>query len=157
MILGAHAILYSKDADADRAFLRDVLCFPGVDAGEGWLIFALPPSELAVHPAEANDEHEVYLMTDDVAEEMRRLESHGIACSAPRVLGWGTLTQLTLPGGGLLGLYQPRHPLAHAPKKGRMSAKSPRRAANRTARGRKPTKGGRARAPRRRRGRSAQA
>ena len=109
MINGAHVILYSKDAEADRAFLKDVLGFPHVDAGHGWLIFALPPSEAAVHPADANDAHELYLMTDDLAAEVASLTAKGVACSEPEQLGWGRRTALTLPGGGRLHLYQPRH------------------------------------------------
>ncbi|HYD86711.1 MAG TPA: hypothetical protein VEA80_04490 [Vitreimonas sp.] len=113
MIIGAHAILYSKDAEADRAFLRDVLKFDHVDAGDGWLIFALPPAEIGVHPHERNDVHELHLMTDDVAAETARLEAAGVACDPIQDQGYGLVTALTLPGGGKLGLYQPRHPLAH--------------------------------------------
>lgn len=113
MITGAHTIVYSKDADADRAFLRDVLGFKSVDAGQGWLIFALPPGEVAVHPSDENDLHELYLMTDDVEAEVARLAKANIACAPIADRGWGLLTSITLPGGGKLGLYQPRHPLAH--------------------------------------------
>ena len=113
MILGAHAIIYSTDAEADRAFFKNVLRFPAVDAGEGWLIFALPPSELAVHPADTNGTHELYLMTDDVDAEIARLEAAGVECAAVEDRGYGLMTSITLPGGGSLGLYQPRHPLAH--------------------------------------------
>lgn len=109
MINGAHAIIYSKDAEADRAFFRDVLKFPHVDVGHGWLIFAMPPSEVAVHPAEAEGKHELYLMTDDLEALVASLASRGVACTAPRSLGWGVLTEVTLPGGGQLGIYQPRH------------------------------------------------
>jgi catechol 2,3-dioxygenase-like lactoylglutathione lyase family enzyme len=112
MISGAHAILYSKDAEADRAFFRDVLELPNVDAGDGWLIFALPPSEVAVHPAEENGTHELYLTCDDVKAVIKKLRARKIACSATRELEWGILTQITLPGGGKLGLYQPKHPMA---------------------------------------------
>jgi len=93
----------------DRAFLRDVLRLPNVDVGEGWLIFGLPPAEVAVHPSDENDVHEFYLICDDVealVEEMRRRE---IACAPVQNQGWGLLTQVTLPGGGRLGVYQPRH------------------------------------------------
>ena len=111
MITGAHAIIYSTDPDADRAFLRDVLRFTHVDVGHGWLIFGLPPSELAVHPAEKNSgAHELYLMCDDIAAFVREMQTHGIACGPVQSQGWGLLTQLTLPGGGTLGVYQPRHP-----------------------------------------------
>ena len=112
MISGAHAILYSKDADADRAFFRDALQFDSVDAGHGWLIFALPPAEIAVHPAEENGRHEIYLMCDDIAATVQSLQRKNIACSPIADRGWGLLTEITLPGGGKLGLYQPRHPIA---------------------------------------------
>lgn len=109
MIIGAHSILYSKMPQADRAFLRDVLGFPSVDVGDGWLIFGLPPSEVAVHPSERNDVHEFYLMTDDVEALIADLARRKINCSPVRNQGWGLLTQVTLPGGGTLGIYQPRH------------------------------------------------
>ena len=109
MINGAHGILYSTDAEADRAFLRDVLGFRHVDVGHGWLIFALPEAEVAVHPAEANGSHELYLMTDDVEAEIGRLKSAGVDCGGVEDMGWGRLTRLPLPGGGTLGLYEPRH------------------------------------------------
>jgi catechol 2,3-dioxygenase-like lactoylglutathione lyase family enzyme len=112
MITGAHAILYSRDADADRAFLRDVLGLRGVDAGGGWLIFALPPSEVAVHPAEGSDRHELYLMVDDVAALVRALKRRRVRCSPVTDQRWGLLTTVTLPGGGELGIYEPRHPRA---------------------------------------------
>jgi predicted enzyme related to lactoylglutathione lyase len=112
MISGAHMILYSTNAEADRAFFREVLEFPYVDAGHGWLIFALPPAEIAVHPDAANGRQEIYLMCDDVDATMTRLQARDVACDAVTDQGWGRLTHLTLPGGGKLGLYQPRHPLA---------------------------------------------
>ena len=107
MINGAHAILYSANPEADRAFLRDVLGFPHVDVGGGWLIFGLPPSEVAVHPGEAK--HELYLMCEDVNAFMASMKEKGVSCSAIRSQPWGLLTQVTLPGGGELGVYQPRH------------------------------------------------
>jgi len=110
MIVGAHAILYSRDAEADRGFLRDVLGFPSVDAGDGWLIFALPPSEVAVHPSEANDRHEVFLMCDDIRDFIRSLRARKVRCSPVREADWGSVTKVTLPGGGSLGVYQPKHP-----------------------------------------------
>lgn len=94
---------------ADRAFLRDVLGLPHVDVGEGWLIFGLPPSELAVHPSSKNDVHELYLMCDDVSAFVATLQARGIRCEGARDMGWGVLTQVALPGGGKLGVYQPRH------------------------------------------------
>ena len=112
MIFGAHVIVYSKDADADRAFLRDVLGFKPVDAGHGWLIFAMPPAEAAVHPAEENGRHELYLMCDDVKAEIAALEAKGVHCSDVHNERWGSLTHIRLPGGGEIGLYQPRHEMA---------------------------------------------
>jgi catechol 2,3-dioxygenase-like lactoylglutathione lyase family enzyme len=114
MIIGAHAIIYSKDAEADRAFFRNVLEFDSVDAGGGWLIFGLPPAEVAVHPADSNGRHELYLMCDDVSATVHSLQAKGIACQPVTDEGWGLLTSLTLPGGGAVGLYQPRHPTAFA-------------------------------------------
>jgi catechol 2,3-dioxygenase-like lactoylglutathione lyase family enzyme len=113
MINGMHAILYSPDAEADRAFIRDVLGFASVDAGGGWLIFALPPAEVAVHPAESNGKPELYLMCDDVKAEVGRLAGHGISCGPISEERWGLLTRVRLPGGGDLGLYEPRHAVAH--------------------------------------------
>ena len=115
-IVGAHAIVYSKDAEADRAFLRDVLRLPSVDVGEGWLVFALPPAEVAVHPGDKNDVHELYLMVKDVGALVAAMAERGVACTPPRDLGWGVLTQLTLPGGGRLGAYEPRHARPSWPK-----------------------------------------
>src|SRR5436190_23224061 len=109
MITGAHSIIYSKDAEADRVFLRDVLKLTNVDVGGGWLIFGLPPAEVAVHPAEKNDVHEFYLMCDDVNALIENMKKHNIECSPLHQMGWGTLTQITLPGGGKLGIYQPRN------------------------------------------------
>ncbi|MBB5868155.1 catechol 2,3-dioxygenase-like lactoylglutathione lyase family enzyme [Allocatelliglobosispora scoriae] len=114
MINGAHIILYSQDAEADRAFLRDVLGAPYVEAGQGWLIFQLPPAELAVHPTERPAMHELYLMCDDVVTTVAELTARGARFSRPiSDQGWGLVTFLTLPGGSELGLYQPRHPRAH--------------------------------------------
>ncbi len=113
MIIGAHAILYSTDADATRGFLRDVLGLPSVDAGGGWLIFGLPPAEVAVHPTEGDTQHELYLMCDDIQTTVADLRSRGAQVSRPVTdQGWGLLTSLRLPGGVDLGLYQPRHPTA---------------------------------------------
>jgi len=110
MILGAHVIVYSQDANADRAFLRDVLGFSSVDAGHGWLIFALPPAEVAVHPAEENNRHELYFMCDDLKAEMAALKKKGVRCSEVQEARWGSITKIQLPGGGEAGLYQPKHP-----------------------------------------------
>ncbi len=109
MINGAHVILYSTDAKKDKLFFRDVLKFGHVDVGHGWLIFKLPPAEMAVHPSDENDPHELYLMCDDLDAEMARLKEAGVDCEAPSQQGWGNLTRLSLPGGGRIGLYQPRH------------------------------------------------
>jgi hypothetical protein len=116
MINGAHAILYSDDADATRAALAKVLAGRSVDAGGGWLIFALPPAEIAVHPAEEGGRAELYLMCDDVAATVTALQAEGIEVTGPvSDQGWGLLTALRLPGGVELGLYQPRHPTAAQP------------------------------------------
>lgn len=119
MITGAHFLLYSTDADADREFLRLHFGFTSVDAGDGWLIFGLPPAELAVHPAEAElvgrlgadglSGTHLYLMCDDVQQETRRLASDGVACSALEQASWGTATTIVLPSGARIGLYQPTH------------------------------------------------
>jgi len=110
MITGAHVMFFSKNAEADREFLRDVLELDHIDAGGGWLIFALPPTEAGVHPSDKNDVHEVYFMTDDLQSEMARLGAKGVACDEPAQQGWGLSTRITLPSGSKLGLYQPRHP-----------------------------------------------
>jgi hypothetical protein len=109
MITGAHSIIYSTNAEADRAFFRDVLKLTNVDVGDGWLIFGLPPAEVAVHPSEKDDIHEFYLMCDDVEAFVAEMEKKSIMCGPVQDMGWGLLTQVTLPGGGKLGVYQPRH------------------------------------------------
>jgi hypothetical protein len=109
MINGAHLIIYSTNPEADKAFLRDVLKFPHVDVGHGWLIFALPPSEIAVHPDDQGGRHELYLMCDDVEAFVGEMKTHSLECGPVQNQGWGLLTQVTLPGGGHLGVYQPRH------------------------------------------------
>ena len=115
MITASHVILYSSDAEADRAFLRDVLGFPHVDAGDGWLIFRLPPGEVAVHPAEISGAVELYLVCDDVDVTLAELSAAGVRVEEPvSDQGWGRLTTLRLPGGGRVGLYQARHPTAFA-------------------------------------------
>jgi len=108
MIYGSHFIVFSTDADADRAFLADVLGFEHVDAGGGWLIFGLPPAEVAIHPAEAPGS-ELYFMCDDLVAEMRMLAAKGVQCSEVEEARWGSVTKIGLPGGGEVGLYQPRH------------------------------------------------
>lgn len=109
MIHGAHVIIYSKDAEADRAFFRDVLRYPFADAGHGWLIFALPPAEVAVHPSDENDAHELFLMCDDVHAFVTEMKAKNVPCSGVHEERWGSITRLTLPGGGKLGVYQPKH------------------------------------------------
>jgi catechol 2,3-dioxygenase-like lactoylglutathione lyase family enzyme len=112
MISGTHMIVYSKDAEADRAFFRDVLGFASVDAGHDWLIFAMPPAEAAFHPSDANDVHELYFMCEDLKAEMAALAEKGIRCSDVQEARWGSITKIQLPGGGKVGLYQPKHPTA---------------------------------------------
>jgi len=109
MIIGAHSILYSKNPEADREFLRDVLKLPHVDVGEGWLIFGLPPAEVAVHPSSKNNVHELYLLCDDVERFVEAMRERNITCGPVQNRGWGLITMLSLPGGGELGIYQPRH------------------------------------------------
>ncbi|HEX2086963.1 MAG TPA: VOC family protein [Solirubrobacteraceae bacterium] len=111
MITGLHAIIFTKDAEAVRAFLRDVLGLESVDAGGGWLIFAAPPAEIAAHPAEEGGRHELYLMTDDVEAEAERLRARGVDVAPIEDQGFGLMTSIRLPDGERLGLYEPRHPV----------------------------------------------
>ena len=116
MITGVHAVLFSRDAEADRAFLSDVLGLASVDAGGGWLIFALPPAEAAVHPAEESGTTQLYLMCDDVQATIAELREKGVDVLRPvSDERWGLVTAIALPGGGELGLYEPRHPSPLAP------------------------------------------
>lgn len=112
MVSGAHVVMYSNDAAADRAFFRDVLRFPAVDAGHGWLIFALPPAELAMHPAEGKPSHELYLMCPDLAVVLESLRASHIRVEGPTEARWGTVVHVELPSGSRIGLYQPKHPTA---------------------------------------------
>lgn len=112
MISGAHMVVYSKNAEADRAFFRDVLGFKSVDAGHGWLIFALPPGEVAFHPSAENGPHELYFMCASLKSEMASLAKEGVALSDVQEARWGSITKLRLPGGGEVGLYEPKHPTA---------------------------------------------
>lgn len=113
MITGTHAIVYAEDADRARAFFSDVLGLPSVDAGGGWLIFKMPPAELGVHPAGAPS-HELYLMCDDIGATVADLTARGVEFSAPVTdQGFGLMTTMTIPGGGSIGLYEPRHPVAY--------------------------------------------
>jgi catechol 2,3-dioxygenase-like lactoylglutathione lyase family enzyme len=112
MISGAHVIVHSQDAEEDRMFFRDVLGFKSVDAGHGWLIFALPSAEAAFHPSEQNGVHELYFLCDDLEAEMASLAKKGVKCSKVHQERWGSITKVPLPGGGEIGLYQPKHPTA---------------------------------------------
>jgi predicted enzyme related to lactoylglutathione lyase len=115
VISGAHVVIYSRDADADRAFFRDVLGLASVDSGGGWLIFALPPAEVAIHPTEEKDHHELYLLCEDIDATAQELERRGVPLKRPLdEARWGRVAEITLPGGGRIGLYQPKHPLAHS-------------------------------------------
>jgi hypothetical protein len=111
-ISGAHVIVYSSNPDADREFFRDVLQYPHVDAGGGWLIFKLPPAEVAVHPSDSSVEHELFLMCDDLGETMAKLRDAAIEFDEITEARWGRLTRFRLPGGGAVGLYEPLHPRA---------------------------------------------
>ncbi len=108
-ITGAHAIIYSRKPDADRAFLRDVLGLPHIDVGDGWLIFGLPPAELAVHPSPKNNIHELYLISKDIHAFVAAMQKKGVSCSAIQTLSWGRRTHIRLPGGGKLGVYEALH------------------------------------------------
>jgi catechol 2,3-dioxygenase-like lactoylglutathione lyase family enzyme len=112
MIFGSHVIVYSRDATADRDFFREVLGFSSVDAGNGWLIFALPPAEVAVHPTEGTVLADLYFMCDDLQAEMQALAAKGVTCSQVEEARWGSVTKISLPGGAEVGLYQPKHPSA---------------------------------------------
>jgi catechol 2,3-dioxygenase-like lactoylglutathione lyase family enzyme len=112
MISAAHIVIYSTDPGADRAFFRDVLGFKSVDAGHGWLIFALPPAEAAFHPSDGTSNHELYFICDDLKTEMASLARRNVQCSEVQNARWGSITKMQLPGGGAVGLYQPKHALA---------------------------------------------
>src|SRR5260370_32708391 len=112
MMFGAHVVVSRKDATGDRAFLGEVLGLSSVDAGHGWRIFALPPAEVAVHPAEENGRHELYFMCNDLQAEIAALGKKGILCSEVQEARWGSITHIRCPGGGEVGLYQPKHPVA---------------------------------------------
>lgn len=114
MINGSHVIIYSRDAEADRAFIRDVLGFDGIDAGGGWMIFKLPPAEIAVHPTDGEATHEFYLMCDDIAALIENVTAKGVEISRPvSDEGWGLLAAIRLPSGAEQPIYQPRHPVAY--------------------------------------------
>ena len=142
MIIGAHSIIYSTKPDADRSLLRDVFKLPHVDVGEGWLIFGLPPAEVAVHPSEKNNVHEFYLMCDDIETFVTEMRKRGVVCGPVHDEGWGLLTQMMLPGGGKLGVYQPRHARPKTMGARTASRKAGRRTTKRPARRPKRKRGG---------------
>lgn len=116
MITGAHAIIFTREAERVRAFLRDMLEFPAVDAGQGWLIFGLPPAEVAAHPTDESAHHELYLMCDDIHATVEELRTKGVVFSRPiSDEGFGLITAIELPDGAELGLYEPRHPTPDHP------------------------------------------
>jgi predicted enzyme related to lactoylglutathione lyase len=123
LISGAHVMIFSRDAEADRTFFKNVLGLDSVDSGGGWLIFALPPAEVAIHPTQEKDHHELYLLCEDIEATAQELERRGVRLKRPfDEARWGRVTEITLPGGGQIGLYQPKHPLAHAKTEARSTA-----------------------------------
>ena len=110
MITGAHVVIYSEEAEVNRAFFRDILGLKSVDAGHGWLIFALPDAEMAIHPGGESDRHDLYLMCNDLTSEMAALRAKGAECGDVVEARWGSITKIRLPGGGEIGLYEPKHP-----------------------------------------------
>jgi hypothetical protein len=124
MIIGAHIMLQSRDEAADRAFLSDVLNLGSVDAGEGYMIFGVPPAEVAIHGSDRNDIHQLYLMCEDIEDFLAEMAERAIAFTPPSFQGWGTMTEVTLPGGGKLGVYQPHHkrPKHSVPKPAKKAA-----------------------------------
>jgi len=133
---GVHSILYSKDAEADRQFLKSFFGFPSVDTGGGWLIFGLPTSELAVHPSSRGSHFEFYLMCEDVATLIRDLGKHGIRCSPVRHHDWGALTKIRLPSGGALPVYEPKHPRPRPIRVAKVPGRAAPRKKNRASRSR---------------------
>jgi len=109
LISGAHVMIFTRDEDADRAFLLDVLEIPSIDGGGGWLIYKLPPAEMGVHGGEQNDVHHLYFMTESLDAAITQLASRGVECGEPFTASWGRATSVPLPGGGKIGLYEPRH------------------------------------------------
>src|SRR5215831_13103228 len=133
MITGAHSVINSKNPEADRAFLRDTLKLTHVDVGHGWLIFGLPPAEVAVHPSEKNNSQEFYLMCADIETFVTEMKKHMISCLPVQDQRWGLVTRLTLPGGGQLGVYQPRHARPKAMPMGRAAPKRTKRTTKKSA------------------------
>jgi catechol 2,3-dioxygenase-like lactoylglutathione lyase family enzyme len=111
MLTGAHMVIYSRNAEADRAFFRDLLGLPSVDAGHGWLIFGVPAAEVAFHPHDRNDQHELFFICDNLKATMAALQRKGVCFGDVAEERWGMRTSVSLPGGGKLGLYQPKHPV----------------------------------------------
>ena len=134
MIIGVHALMYAPDAERVRAFLRDVLDLPAVDAGHGWLIFGLPPAELGIHPGEGEARHELHLMCDDLDATIADLARKGVAVGPVREAPYGRVTSITVPGGGELGLYQATHPTALHLSGPRIPSPPPRASDDRAAR-----------------------
>ena len=124
MIIGAHVMLHSRDEAADRAFLSEVLKFNSVDAGGGFMIYGIPPAEMAIHASDRNDLHQLYLMCEDIEDFVTEMTERAIAFTPPSFQGWGTMTEITLPGGGKLGVYEPHHkrPKHPAAKRARKAA-----------------------------------
>ena len=126
MIHGVHALIYTSQADAVRDFFRKTLKFPAVDAGHGWLLFALPPAELGIHPTEGEGFYDLYLMCDDLDKTIAALKKKGVKFAREiTTAGWGRVTAIELPGGLELGLYEPRHPTAIATAKRKKKAARP--------------------------------
>jgi hypothetical protein len=133
MIIGAHVMLHSRDEAADRAFLSEVLNFGSVDAGDGFMIFGIPPAEMAVHGSDRNDLHQLYLMCEDMEDFVAEMTERAIAFTPPSFQGWGTMTEITLPGGGKLGVYQPHHKRPKQPAVKRARKKAAQKAAKKSA------------------------
>ena len=131
MITAAHVVIYSKDADADRAFFKNVLGFRSVDAGQGWLIFAMPAAEVAFHPDEQNNRHELFLTCDNLKAQIAALEKKGVRFDETTEQRWGTSTSIHLPGGGVLGLYEPKHPVTFGRPRRKTKSAKPRKAKRR--------------------------
>lgn len=146
MIIGAHIMLQSTNDHADMGFLTDVLKLQSINAGGGYMIFGIPPAELSIHGSDTNDVHKLYLMCEDIAAFTSDMTRHGIAFSTPARQSWGTVTEITLPGGGKLGVYQPRHPRpesagtkpAAKKKAARPAEKAVKKAAKKSAKAAKP-------------------